>query len=66
MSSIIDKEISVYKGEIKASEARLVGLQESFKQEMLNGLGEQIKKDLEHPLKPKRTLKQKIRRWLNI
>ena len=64
MSTVVDKEIEAYKGDLEASKKRLDGARDSYGLAMLNGLGEQIKEDLKHPLKPKRTFKQKIRKWL--
>jgi hypothetical protein len=66
MSYIVDREISKLKGDIHSSQIAINAEKEIFAAQLLGGLGEDIKKELRSPTKPKISTSIKVRfsRWL--
>lgn len=56
------KELREYKGELKANASAIEADKYAFERKLKNGLGEQIKRELEHPIKLTWWDKFKIRR----
>ena len=66
MSYLIDREIAKLKGDVHSSQIAIDADKEIFAAQLLGGLGEDIKKELHNPTKPKVSTSIKVRfsRWL--
>lgn len=66
MSYIVDREIEKLKGDVYSSQVAINADKEIFAAQLLGGLGEDIKKELHSPTKPKisTSLKIKFSRWI--
>lgn len=66
MSYLVDREIQKLKGDIEASQIAIEADKEIFASQLLGGLGDDIKKELHNPTKPKISTSIKVRfsRWL--
>jgi len=66
MSYLVDREIKKLKGDIQSSQIAIDADKEIFAAQLLGGLGEDIRKELRNPTKPKisTSLKVRLSRWL--
>jgi hypothetical protein len=66
MSYLVNREIEKLKGDIQSSQIAINADKEIFAAQLLGGLGEDIKKELHNPTKPKvsTSIKIRISRWL--
>ena len=66
MSYLVNREIEKLKGDVYSSQLAINADKEIFAAQLLGGLGEDIKKELRSPTKPKLSTSLKIRfsRWL--
>ncbi len=53
MGFLMQKEVSNFKQDIKNGSAKQIAEKEAFKKKILDGMGEEMKKALEHPDKKK-------------
>lgn len=66
MSYLVNREITKLKGDVYSSQLAINADKEIFAAQLLGGLGEDMKKELRNPTKPKLSMSLKIRfsRWL--
>ena len=66
MSYLVDREIKKLKSDIQSSQIAIDADKEIFAAQLLGGLGEDMRKELRNPTKPKISTSVKVRlsRWL--
>jgi hypothetical protein len=66
MSYLVDREIKKLKSDIQSSQIAIDADKEIFAAQLLGGLGEDMRKELRNPTKPKisTSLKVRLSRWL--
>ena len=66
MSYLVNREIEKLKGDIHSSQIAINADKEIFAAQLLGGMGEDMKKELRNPTKPKISTSIKVRfsRWL--
>ena len=66
MSYLVDREINKLKSDIQSSQIAIDADKEIFAAQLLGGLGEDMRKELRNPTKPKisTSLKVRLSRWL--
>lgn len=66
MSYLVDREINKLKSDIQSSQIAIDADKEIFAAQLLGGLGEDMRKELRNPTKPKISTSMKVRlsRWL--
>ena len=66
MSYLVDREIKKLKSDIQSSQIAIDADKEIFAAQLLGGLGEDMRKELRNPTKPKISTSMKVRlsRWL--